>query len=81
MKKGCINNLFPGKRRLLWTLYNGRPKTYSGVVLAVPHRDGARYRDAWSGRTLAPSIEDGVADISLTLDPQHPGCVVQDWSQ
>ncbi|NOY81612.1 MAG: hypothetical protein GXP31_11505 [Kiritimatiellaeota bacterium] len=78
---GLTANLFPGKGRDLWTLFNGRPKTYSGVVLIVPHHPGAKYRDAWNGSPLAPAIERGMAKISLTLDPQQPGCVVQDWSR
>lgn len=77
---GLTANLFPGKNRNLWTLFNGRPRTYSGVVLTAPHRTGAKYLDAWNGLKLAPTIENGVARISLTLDPQQPGCVVQDWN-
>jgi hypothetical protein len=77
---GLTANLFPGKNRKLWALFNGRPKTYSGVVLAVPHHAGARYRDAWNGLELTPAIENGTARISVTLDPQQPGCVVQEWS-
>nr|MBC8443443.1 hypothetical protein [PVC group bacterium] len=78
---GLTANLFPGRNRNLWTVYNGRPSTYSGVVLTVPHKPGAKYRDAWNGLPLAPSIEEGMAHISLTLDPQQPGCVVQDWNR
>lgn len=77
---GIVANLFPGTNRNLWTVYNGRPATYSGVVLTVPHKPGAVYRDAWNGAPLTPVIENGIAHISLTLDPQQPGCVVQDWS-
>ncbi len=77
---GIIANLFPGANRNLWTVYNARPATYSGVVLTVPHKPGAEYRDAWNGAPLTPAIEDGTAHISLTLDPQQPGCVVQDWT-
>jgi hypothetical protein len=62
-------------------VFNGRPKTYSGVVLTVPHRPGAKYRDAWNGKPLSPTIRNGVAQIALTIDPQQPGCVVQDWSR
>ena len=77
---GLTANLFPGPTRNLWTLFNGRPKTYTGVVLIVPHRPGAKYRDAWNDKPLTPTIEQGMAKIVLTLDPQQPGCVVQDWS-
>ena len=77
---GLTANLFPGKSRKLWTLFNGRPKTYCGVVLTVPHRAGAKYRDAWNGLKLTPAIEGGLAEISLSLGPRQPGCVVQDWT-
>ncbi len=77
---GLTANLFPGDNRKLWTLFNGRPKTYSGLVLTVPHRTGATYRDAWNEVDLTPTIEDGMAQIALTIDPQQPGCVVQDWN-
>ena len=76
---GLAANLFPGKNRKLWTLFNRRPKTYSGVVLTVPHRAGARYRDAWNDRELAPRMNGGLAEIALTIHPQQPGCVVQEW--
>ena len=76
---GIAANLFTGTNRKLWTLYNGLPKTYSGVVLEVPHRDGARYRDAWNGREITPVIAGGGARIALRIDPQQPGCVVQEW--
>jgi hypothetical protein len=75
---GITANLFPGPKRKVWTLFNGRPKTYSGVVLIVPHRPGAKYRDAWNDRPLQPRIEGGLAKIAVTLDPQQPGCVVQE---
>lgn len=78
--RGIAANFFPGKNRNLWTLYNGRPKTYAGVVLTVPHQPGAKYRDAWNDAELKPVIENGLARISLTLDPQQPGCIVQDWN-
>jgi hypothetical protein len=76
---GITANLFPGPTRRLWTLFSHRPKTWSGVVLRVPHLEGARYRDAWNGQDLAPAIRDGLAEIGLTLDPRQVGCVVQEW--
>jgi len=76
---GIVANHFPGERRNVWTLFNGRPGTYDGVVLAVPHRDGATYYDAWNDKPLTPIIEDGVAKITTRIDPQQPGCVVQEW--
>jgi hypothetical protein len=75
---GIVANCFAGKNRTLWTLYNGQPRTYSGTVLAIPHQPGAKYRDAWNNQELQPTIENGMAKIAITLDPQQPGCVVQE---
>jgi hypothetical protein len=75
---GILANCFPGTNRTLWTLYNARPKTYSGVVLSVPHKPGAVYKDVWNDRELKPTIENGIAKIVVTIDPQIPGCVVQE---
>lgn len=76
--KGIVANCFPTENRTLWTLYNVRPKTYTGIVLEVPHKPGARYRDAWNDKELTPVIENGIAKIAITIHPQQPGCVVQD---
>lgn len=76
---GLTANLFPGRNRNVWTIYNGRSRTYSGTVLVVPHHAGATYRDAWNDAPLTPVIEKGTARIALTLGPQQPGCVVQEW--
>jgi len=76
--QGITANLFPGKNRNLWTFFNGRPRTYKGAVIRVPHRQGAKYRDVWNNKDLAPVITDGIAVIVLTIDPQQPACVVQE---
>lgn len=75
---GITANLFPGEGRNVWTLYNGRPATFIGNVLAVPHRAGATYRDAWNDEPIEPAIQGDVALIPLSLDPQELGCVVQE---
>ena len=70
-------NRFPGKARTVWTIYNARPKTARGDVLAVPHHEGATYRDEWNNRALQPEIRDGKAILSLELGPQSIGCISQ----
>ena len=76
-RAGVHANMFPGNGRTAWTLYNARYVTVRGPVIAVPHVEGARYYDAWNDRPLAPEIRDGKAVISLTLNPQDLGCVIQ----
>jgi len=70
-------NRFPTASRTVWTLWNARFTTYRGPVLAVPHRPGATYRDVWNNRKLRPRIIRRKAIITLTLDPQGLGCVLQ----
>lgn len=77
LRAGVVANEFPGKGRTLWTIFNGQYRTLRGAVLRVKHLDGATYHDAWNDKPLAPKIENGGAVLSLKLDPQGLGCVVQ----
>ncbi|NQT16735.1 MAG: hypothetical protein HQ582_28520 [Planctomycetes bacterium] len=72
-------NCFPGHNRVAWTLFNARYTTVRGPVLAVEHRPGATYHDVWNDAPLEPEIVDGQAVLTLTLQPQQLGCVVQTW--
>ncbi|NCQ31003.1 MAG: hypothetical protein COZ06_13065 [Armatimonadetes bacterium CG_4_10_14_3_um_filter_66_18] len=72
------SNEFPGAGRTAWTLYNARYTTVSGPVLRVPHAAGATYVDAWNGRRLKPALAGKTATISLRMEPQSLGCVVQE---
>ncbi len=74
-------NCFPGENRIVWTLFNARYTTVRDPVLAVKHRPGATYYDAWNDVLLDPEIADGEAVLSLTLHPQQLGCVVQAFEQ
>jgi len=75
---GILANRFEGKNRTAWTLYNTRPNTYSGPVLSVNHIPGARYIDAWNNHELSPEIIGEKAILRLNIDPQQPGCIVQE---
>lgn len=75
--RGLIANSFPGSDRNVWTIFNSRPNTYTGPVLQIPHIEGATYRDVWNERDLVPEIVDGVAHVSLSVDPLGLACVVQ----
>jgi hypothetical protein len=48
-------------------------------VLAVRHRPGATYHDAWNNLPLEAEIVGDRAVLTLTLHPQQLGCVVQTW--
>ena len=76
-RRGVHANRFPGPDCTLWTLYNARYHTVRGGVLAVEHLPGVTYVDAWNDRPLSPTIRDGKAVISLEMEPQGLGCVIQ----
>jgi hypothetical protein len=77
LAQGIRANRFKGKNRILWTLYNTRPNTYTGPVLEVEHVNGCKYYDAWNQKELHPEIKNGKAVITLKINPQTPACVVQ----
>lgn len=70
-------NEFPGEGRTAWTLFNAHYSTYRGPVLTVDHRPGDAYYDAWNHKPLNPTIRNGQATLSVSLDPQGLGCVVR----
>jgi len=80
LNEAVCANRFPAGRRTVWTLQNAGSQPCEGPVLRVPHRAGARYRDAWNGAKLKPApTGDGGAVISLRLGAGEVGCVVQSW--
>ncbi|UCH33672.1 MAG: hypothetical protein JSV65_14025, partial [Armatimonadota bacterium] len=74
---GVYANMFRGDTDTAYTIYNARPQTFSGEVLALPHQPGARYSDAFAEREITPRIADGRAHLSLTLDPHGVGCIIR----
>jgi len=70
-------NRFPGIKRTVWTLFNSRYTTVKGKILETPHKNGMRYFDLWNGVKIEPEIRDGKAVISLVLEPQQIGCILQ----
>lgn len=77
LRRGVHANCFPGPDCTLWTLWNARYQTVRGSVLAVDHHPGDRYFDAWNNRPLEPQIHGSQTVLSVELDPQGLGCVVQ----
>jgi hypothetical protein len=69
-------NEFPTEGETVWTLYNGNWSTVRGEILAVPHREGVTYYDAWNDRPLRPRIAEGKAFLELEIGPRDVGCVV-----
>jgi hypothetical protein len=70
-------NKFAGEDKTVWTIYNGRYNTVKGPVLAIEHKEGCKYYDAWNDKMITPAIVNGRAIITQKLDPQAVGCIVQ----
>ena len=71
-------NEWPGTKRTVWTLFNGRYQMLRGDVLRVPHTPGATYRDLWNDRELTPEVQGDCAILNLSLPPQGIGCIVRE---
>lgn len=71
-------NRFPGKNRTVWTFYNAAPVSRTGTVIAIPHKEGAVYRDIWNNTIITPEIRGKTAYIKLSLAPQDVGAIVQE---
>lgn len=74
---GVFANLFRAPKGNVWTLYNANGRSVSKPVLRVKHVRGATYEDAWSGKPLTPTIQDGFALVGPELEPKGIGCVAQ----
>jgi len=75
-QSGVYANLFPTPTKRVYTLYNSQPQTVRGNLLRVPRQPGARYLDAWNGKSLTP-MPDGADDLlPLELGPMDVGCIV-----
>ncbi|MBC7289279.1 MAG: hypothetical protein H5T86_14815 [Armatimonadetes bacterium] len=72
-------NRFSAPGKTVWTLFNAAFSTFRGDVLRVPHRRGARYVDAFTGKPIAARVEGQWATIPLVLGPRDVGCVVAQY--
>jgi iron(II)-dependent oxidoreductase len=52
----------------VFALANWATEPFSGPVLEVTHRAGARYFDLWQGLELTPAVQGSIATIALDLD-------------
>ncbi len=77
MIPGVYANCFQGKTQTGWTLYNSTNQAIDAAVIKVHHVEGAQYFDAWNEREIQPVIEDGYATVSLPLNANDVGFLVQ----
>jgi formylglycine-generating enzyme required for sulfatase activity len=74
---GVFASAFPGDSRTLWTLVNRNEQEVSGPQLRIPHVEGARYYDLWSGAELSPDLADGWAILEFVLEGGGFGAVLK----
>ena len=58
-------------------MFNAAGVTLRGEMLAVPHRAGAHYFYAGSGRPLHWRVYGGKDYLTMKLDPQSVTCILQ----
>lgn len=76
LQKDVFASRFPAEAYTLWTLVNRNEYEVAGEQLAVAHRDGARYFDAWNGVPLQPRIADGQAVFDFAIEARGFGAVL-----
>ena len=76
LKPTVFANRFTGLRETVWTLFNAEFRTIRGDVLQVPHVDGTRYEDAFSGQQIVPQVAGGTATLPITLGPRDVGAII-----
>jgi len=76
LNPGVFANRFPSEGYDVYTLFNDRPCTVEGPVLAVRDEPGVRYLEAWEGRVLEPEHDGEMARLSLTIPPKQVRCIV-----
>jgi formylglycine-generating enzyme required for sulfatase activity len=74
---GVFASAFPGSSRTLWTLINRNEHDVAGPQLRVPHTEGARYFDFWSGVELSPELHESEAVLEFRVEAGGFGAVLK----
>ena len=72
----CVNK-FPGDNRTVYTIFNRSYHTYSGNVIKVPYKEGAKYLDIWNGTNAEFEVKDGFAYIKTRVVAQSCGAIAE----
>jgi hypothetical protein len=75
--EGIYANEFPTEKEIVWTIYNTNYSTVRGEIMAIPHKDGASYYDAWNEKELNPRIHQSKAYFDIEIGPKDIGCIIQ----
>jgi gamma-glutamyl hercynylcysteine S-oxide synthase len=76
LQAGVFASRFPTDTFTLWTLVNRNEYAVAGEQIALPHRDGAQYYDAWHGVPLQPRLDDGRAVFDFALEGRGFGALL-----
>ncbi|HEY0199339.1 MAG TPA: SUMF1/EgtB/PvdO family nonheme iron enzyme [Rhodanobacter sp.] len=76
LQAGVFASRFPVDGLTLWTLVNRNEYDVTGEQIAVPHRDGTRYYDAWHGTALQPRIDEGRAVFDVAIEGRGFGALL-----
>jgi formylglycine-generating enzyme required for sulfatase activity len=74
---GVFASKWPGKASTLWTMVNRNAYAVSDGIFETPVVEGARYFDLWHGVELHPKIIGANAWISLEMEPNGYGAVLE----
>jgi hypothetical protein len=72
----CVNR-FPGKGRVLYTIYNCAYTTAHGVLFSVPYQKHAVFYDVWNDTPCRTEKKNGFLQIYGTVPAQEVGCILQ----
>jgi formylglycine-generating enzyme required for sulfatase activity len=77
LQYGVFASRFPGQGRTLWTLVNRNEYDVAGEQIEIPHPEGARYYDLWSGTELTPRVAGGKAELSFPMEERGFGAILE----
>jgi formylglycine-generating enzyme required for sulfatase activity len=76
LQAGVFASRFPTSSYTLWTLVNRHEYAVTGEQIALPHRDGTHYYDAWHGVPLQPRIDGDRAVFDFALEGRGFGALL-----
>jgi formylglycine-generating enzyme required for sulfatase activity len=76
LQAGIFASRFPVDGYTLWTLVNRNEYAVAGEQIALPHRDGTRYYDAWHGVPLQPRLDGDRAVFDFALEGRGFGALL-----
>jgi gamma-glutamyl hercynylcysteine S-oxide synthase len=76
LQAGVFASRFPTDAFTLWTLVNRNECAVAGEQIALPHRDGTQYYDAWHGVPLQPRLDGGRAVFDFALEGRGFGALL-----